>query len=65
MKGMDFLPRETGELIDKLREWTQEFLENGGNALRNQISAALNELLQRKKISEERYHELKEQHRIQ
>ena len=63
-QGMDFLPRKTGELFDTLREWIQEFVENGGTTLQNKISSLLNELFQRKKISEERYNELKEEHNI-
>ena len=63
-QGMNFLPRKTGELLDTLREWLLEFVENGGTALQGKISAVLNELLQRKKISVERYNELKEEHNI-
>ena len=63
-QGMNFLPRKTGQLLDNLREWMQEFLENGGTVLQSKISSVLNELFQRKKITEERYNELKEQHDI-
>ena len=61
---MDFLPRKTGDLIDSLREWMQEFVEKGGTALQAKISSVLDELLQRKKISEDRYNELKQEHNI-
>ena len=60
-QGMNFLPRKTGDLIDTLREWMQELVENGGTVLQNKISSVLNELLQRKTISDERYNELKEE----
>ena len=63
-QGMNFLPRKTDELIDTLGEWIQEFVENGGTVLQNKISSLLNELFQRKKISEERYNELKQEHNI-
>ena len=63
-EGIDFLPRKTEHLIDTLREWMQEFAENGGIALQNRISSVLNELLRRKTISEERYNELKEENDI-
>ena len=64
-QGMDFLPRKTDVLIDTLQQWLQELVENGGTALKNHISSLLNELRQRKKISEERYDQLKEQHSIE
>ena len=60
-QGMNFLPRKTGDLVDSLREWMQEFVEIGGSVLQNKISSVLNELLQRKTISDERYNELKEE----
>ena len=60
-KGMNFLPRKTGDLIDNLREWMLEFVEKGGTALQNKISSVLNELLRRKTISDERYNELEEE----
>ena len=43
-QGMNFLPRKTGDLIDSLREWMQEFVEKGGTVLQNKISSVLNEL---------------------
>jgi ferritin len=60
-QGMNFLPRKTGDLIDSLREWMQEFVEKGGTVLQNKISSVLNELLQRKTISDKRYNELNEE----
>ena len=52
-------------MIDTLQQCLQELVENGGTALKNHISSLLNELRQRKKISEERYDQLKEQHNIE
>ena len=63
-QGMNFLPRKTGDLIDSLREWMQEFVEKGGTVLQNKISSVLNELLRRKTISDERYNEFKEENNI-
>ena len=37
-QGMNFLPRKTGDLINSLREWMQEFVEKGGTVLQNKIS---------------------------
>ena len=64
-RGINFLPRKTDVLIDTLQQWLQELVENGGTALKNHISSLLNELRQRKKISEERYSQLKQQHNIE
>ena len=63
-RGMNFLPRKTDVLIDTLQQWLQELVENGGTVLKNHISSLLNELRQRKKISEERYEQLRQQHDI-
>ena len=63
-QGMNFLQRKTGDLIDSLREWMQEFVEKGGTVLQTKISSVLNELLRRKTISDERYNELKEENNI-
>ena len=61
---MNFLPRETGDLINSLREWIQEIVKKGGTILQNKISSVLNELLRRKTILDERYSELKEENNI-
>ena len=63
-QGLALLPRKTDQLIDTLGEWIKELAENGGTVLQNKISALLNELLVRKKLTEKRYKELKEEHNI-
>ena len=63
-EGFKILPRKTGDLIDNLQEWLKELAEKGGTSLQNKISAVLNELLRRKKISKERYAEIKEERDI-
>ena len=63
-QGMDFLPRKTDVLINMLQQLLEELVEKGGDFLKNNISSLLNELRQRKKISEERYDQLKQQHDI-
>ena len=63
-QGIDFMPRKTTVLLDNLRELLLEFTEKGGQALQNTISAMINELFQRKAISEKRYKELKEENNI-
>ena len=51
-QGMNFLPRKSGDLINSLQEWMQEFVEKGGTVLQNKISSVLNEILRRKTISD-------------
>ena len=63
-EGLNFLPRQTGKLIDTLQNWLEEFVDNGSAVLKNKIGAVLNELLRRKKISNKRYNEIKEEHGI-
>ena len=58
--GLDFMPRKTDKLIDTLQEWLEELVEKGSTILKNKIAAVMNELLRRKQISEERYHQIKE-----
>ena len=63
-EGLDFLPRKTNKRIDTLQEWLEEFVEKGSSALKNKISAVLNELLRRKEISPQRYDEIKGEHNL-
>ena len=60
-QGLSFLPRKTTALLDNLREWLLEFTEKGGQALQSKVLSLLNELLQRRVISQERYNEIKEE----
>ena len=44
-RGINFLPRETPDLLTKLKEWVMDFTKNGTAALRQKIIAVLDELL--------------------
>ena len=50
-RGINFLPRETEDLLVKLKECGMDFTENGTAALRQKILAELDELLCRKVIT--------------
>ena len=64
-QGIDFLPCKTDQLIDTLGEWIKELAEKGGVVLQNKVSALLNELLMRKKLTEKRYKELTNENNIE
>ena len=53
------MPRKTSHLFDQLKLWLSEFVENGTAKIRNNILAALDELLQRKVISKTEYNNMK------
>ena len=58
-RGINFLPRETSDLLAKLKEWAMDFAENGtAAALRFKIMAALDELRFRKVIRKEKYNDI-------
>ena len=57
-RGINFLPRETSDLLAKLKEWAMDFAENGAAALRQKIMAALDELRFRKVIAKEKYNDI-------
>ena len=63
-RGMNFLPRKTGYLINSLQEWLKELAETGTSVVRDKISSVLEELLRRKEMTTERYNELKQEHNI-
>ena len=56
--------QQTDKLIVTLREWLEELVEKGSSALKNKIGAILNELLRRKRITNKRYDEIKQEHSI-
>ena len=52
-RGIDFLPRETPDLLTKLKEWVMVFAKDGTAALRQKILGVLDELLFRKVITKQ------------
>ena len=50
-RGMNFLPRKTGDLINSLQEWLNELAETGTSVVRDKISSVLEELLRRKEMT--------------
>ena len=63
-RGVDFLPRETPDLLRKLKEWAMEFAEDGTAALRQKILSVLDELLFRKVITNKEHNDIKEDSKI-
>ena len=63
-RGVDFLPRETPDLLKKLKEWAMEFAEDGTAALRQKILSVLDELLFRKVITNKEHNDIKEDSKI-
>ena len=58
-RGLEFLPRKTHDLLEKLKEWVGEFGVEGTAALRQKILGVLDELLFRKVISKNVYKDVK------
>ena len=63
-RGVDFLPRETPDLLKKLKEWAMEFAKDGTAALRQKILSVLDELLFRKVITNKEHTNIKEDSKI-
>ena len=63
-RGVDFLPRETPDLLKKLKEWAMEFAKDGTAALRQKILSVLDELLFRKVITNKEHKYIKEDSKI-
>ena len=57
-RGINFLPRETPDLLTKLKEWVMDFAENGTAALRQKILGVLDELLFRKVITKQEHKDI-------
>ena len=64
-RGVDFLPRETPDLLKKLKEWAMEFAKDGTAALRQKILSVLDELLFRKVITNKEHTNIKEDSKIE
>ena len=63
-RGINFLPRETSDLMKKLKDWTMEFAKNGTAALRQKILSVLDELLFRNVITKEEHKDIKEDSKV-
>ena len=63
-RGVDFLPRETPDLLRKLKDWAMEFAKDGTAALRQKILSVLDELLFRKVITNKEHKDIKEDSKI-
>jgi len=57
-RGINFLPRETPDLLTKLKEWVMDFATNGTAALRQKILGVLDELLFRKVITKQEHKDI-------
>ena len=64
-RGLDFLPRMTQDLLDKLKLWTSEFAVEGTTLLQKKIAAVLDELSARKAITKKVYKDVKEKNDIE
>ena len=58
-RGIKFLPRKTEDLVKSLQTWLEELKDTGNSELRKKVSAVLNELLNRRGITKERYDAIK------
>ena len=64
-RGLDFMPRKTNDLFDQLKVWLSEFVNEGTSRIRDKILAVLEELLQRKAISNTEYTSMKTRNNIE
>ena len=64
-RGLEFLPRKTPDLLEKMKEWVSEFAAEGTTAIRQKILSVLDELLFRKVISKKEYKDVKEKNDIE
>ena len=63
-QGLKFLPKTIGNLTDTLQLMIQELIDTGSSVIREKITSILEELLNRKAITRERYTAIKEEHNI-
>ena len=57
-RGMNFLPRETSNLLTKLKEWTTSYPDEQQSDLKDKIMAALDELRFRKVLTKRGYNDI-------
>ena len=63
-RGLKFLPRKMNDLVTSLQALLTELVETGSRAIRNDVGSVLDELLQRKGITQERYNAIREENDI-
>ena len=63
-RGLKFLPRKMNDLVKNLQSSLTELVETGSSAIRKDVIAVLDELLQRKGITQERYKPIKDDNDI-
>ena len=64
-RGLKFLPRKMNELVTNLQTLLTELVETGSSAIRRDVGSILDELLQRKGITQDRYKSIKEENDIE
>ena len=63
-RGLKFLSRLTNGLLDKLKEWLESIKEKRTQQLKEKLNAVLDELLQRKAITKQKYKDTREEHNL-
>ena len=63
-QGLKFLPSKMNDLVKSLQTLLTELFETGRSAVRTNLRAVLEELLQRKGITQERYNSIKDENDI-
>ena len=58
-RGLKFLPTAIGDLRKNLKMWLEELAETGKSTIRRNVGSVLDELLQRKGITQDRYNTIK------
>ena len=60
-RGLKFLPRLTDGLFNKLEDWLESFKEKKTRQLKEKLNAVLDELLQRRAISKQKFKDMIEE----
>ena len=63
-RGLKFLPRKKNDLVKSLQTLLTELVETRSSTVQNNVRTVLEELLQRKGITQERYNSIKDEHNI-
>ena len=63
-RGLKFLPRKLSDLVKSLQTLLTELTETGSSTIQNNVRNVLEELLQRKGITQERYNSIKDENNI-
>ena len=63
-QGLKFLPTKMNDLVKSLQTLLTELFETRSSVVRNNVRAVLEELLQRKGITQQRYNSIKDENDI-